>query len=137
MCGLSFLVTTLSKLLCSFGRPTQLYEQPEVFYSWDNCREWCRDPFSVHNHERPAFKQLEKLSQLGSVAEYNLLLAHVMLISSLLLQSLARDSPLWPVLGWMNARNSVPSSQTQLALLQRWSSGKEMLLLDHLGSSAS
>ena len=49
---------------------TQLTEQPDVLYSWDNFREWCISSFSVHNHERHALQQLEKLRQTGSVAEY-------------------------------------------------------------------
>ena len=52
------------------ARKTQLTEQPDVLYSWDNFREWCISSFSVHNHERHALQQLEKLRQTGSVAEY-------------------------------------------------------------------
>ncbi|KAL3135299.1 hypothetical protein ABBQ32_007497 [Trebouxia sp. C0010 RCD-2024] len=52
------------------ARKTQLAEQPEVLYSWDNFREWCLSSFSVHNHERHALSQLEKLRQTGTVAEY-------------------------------------------------------------------
>ena len=52
------------------ARKTQLTEQPDLLYSWDNFREWCTSSFSVHNHEKHALQQLEKLRQTGSVAEY-------------------------------------------------------------------
>ena len=52
------------------ARKTQLIEQPEVLYSWDNFREWCIASFSPHNHEKHAISKLESLRQTGSVAEY-------------------------------------------------------------------
>ena len=48
---------------------TQLSNQPEVLYSWDNFREWCLSSLSVHDHETHAISQLEKLHQTGSVAK--------------------------------------------------------------------
>ena len=65
------------------ARKTQFAAQPEVLYSWDTFREWCISSFSVHNRERHALSQLEKLRQTGTVAEYkaadDLLAAHTKL----------------------------------------------------------
>ena len=44
------------------ARKTQLFEQPEVLYSWSHFKDWCLSAFSVHNHERHAISQLETLS---------------------------------------------------------------------------
>ena len=52
------------------ARKTQLSNQPELLYFWDNFREWCLSSFSVHDHETHAISQLEKLRQTDSVAEY-------------------------------------------------------------------
>ena len=51
------------------ARKTQMCGQPGVLYSWDIFRDWCISSFSVHNHERHALAQLEKLRQTGIVAE--------------------------------------------------------------------
>ena len=52
------------------ARETPMPGQPGALYSWDNFRDWCISSFSVHNHERHAIAQLEKLRQAGTVAEY-------------------------------------------------------------------
>ena len=48
---------------------TQLCNQSEILYSWDNFREWCLCSFSVNNHETHAISQLENLREDSSVAE--------------------------------------------------------------------
>ena len=52
------------------ARKTQLSNQPELLYSWDNFRKWCLASFSVHDDETHAISQLEKLRQTDSVAEH-------------------------------------------------------------------
>ena len=52
------------------ARKTQMAAQPEVLYASDTFWEWCISSFSVQNRERHALSQLEKLRQIGTVAEY-------------------------------------------------------------------
>ena len=56
------------------ARKTQLIEQPDVLYLWDNFREWCISSFSVHNHEKHALQQLESYAKLVLLLNTRLLM---------------------------------------------------------------
>ena len=65
------------------SRKAQLAKQLDVLYSWENFKRWCISSFSVHNHERHALAELEKLRQTGTVAAYKA--AHNLLASQTIL----------------------------------------------------
>lgn len=47
-----------------------LFDQQDAPCSWDNFEQWCITTFCVHNHERNARSELQRLCQMGSVADY-------------------------------------------------------------------